>query len=443
MSSHKFAVSPVLALGIAVAAAAPAAAFAATASATATASASAKVGRAAQWKNGKSITVKKSGSATKSGQVRYRGSTKAELSLRKAGLLALQGSAKKQLEVSTKAAADAKVRLDASAKARASAEAKFSAAKSAYDKATVDLKAKVKARASAEAELKTAKSEQAKLSAKSSFSFDLSFGGKKKKADARVKTADENVKKTKADEKKAQDKVTTTKKNQDGAQKDLDTAKNTETEAKNDVAQEQANCDESKETIEETTEEVAEIDEELAETPAPGETEPVVVAPPPTTPPDNVFGYEKPVWGCFEGNVMFIEPNSPKLPTDYSKYEVSSRIYACEWDIPVRSFDAGFPGVADKFEWFAIVYSGMFNVSQPGIYQFRINSDDGTKLFIDGKPVVNNDGTHPPQSVTGAVELTAGDHELVLEYFQGPRYHIALQVWVTPPGAGEQIFSVR
>jgi hypothetical protein len=54
-----------------------------------------------------------------------------------------------------------------------------------------------------------------------------------------------------------------------------------------------------------------------------------------------------------------------------------------------------------------------------------------------------NDGQHPPTSASGSIMLSAGDHELVLEYFQGPRYLIALQVWVTPPGGSEQIFSVR
>ena len=30
-----------------------------------------------------------------------------------------------------------------------------------------------------------------------------------------------------------------------------------------------------------------------------------------------------------------------------------------------------------------------------------------------------------------------------IKYFQGPRYHICLQVWVNAPGAEEEIFSVR
>jgi hypothetical protein len=176
------------------------------------------------------------------------------------------------------------------------------------------------------------------------------------------------------------------------------------------------------------------------------ETEPepeVEVIPPPETPPENDFGYDRPVEGCFEGAVVFIEPNSRLLPADYEKYEVESLVYACEWDIPTRSFSSGFPGVEDKFEWFAIRYSGSFYVDTAGTYTFRINSDDGTKLYIDGELVVDNDGIHPPRDKTGTVELQAGDHELVLEYFQGPRYHIALQVFVTPPGGEEGIFSVR
>ena len=82
-------------------------------------------------------------------------------------------------------------------------------------------------------------------------------------------------------------------------------------------------------------------------------------------------------------------------------------------------------------------------MTEAGTYQFRINSDDGTKLYIDGELVLDNDGVHPPRSRSGSVDLEAGDHELVLEYFQGPRYHICLQVWVTAPGAEEEIFSVR
>ncbi len=166
-------------------------------------------------------------------------------------------------------------------------------------------------------------------------------------------------------------------------------------------------------------------------------------AQPPADPPPNVFGYEKPVLGCFEGQVFPLANDAPKLPTDYSSLTPVSVVYACEWDIAPRAWDQGFPGIADRFEWFAIRYSGAFRIATAGEYAFRVSSDDGTKLIIDGKQVIDNDGQHPPKEASGKVQLTAGDHQMVLEYFQGPRFHINLQLWVTPPGKPEELFTVR
>lgn len=175
--------------------------------------------------------------------------------------------------------------------------------------------------------------------------------------------------------------------------------------------------------------------------PTPGELEKPID--PPAEAPPNVFGYPTPVRGCFEGQVFPLEANAPKLPTDYTKLKPVSVLYACEWDIAPRQWDQGFPGVADRFEWFAIRYAGAFHLAEAGEYAFRISSDDGAKLTIDGKLVIDNDGQHPPQAKSGKAQLTAGDHEMVLEYFQGPRYEINLQLWVTPPGKPEELFTVR
>ncbi len=174
--------------------------------------------------------------------------------------------------------------------------------------------------------------------------------------------------------------------------------------------------------------------------PEPTEIEPID---PPEEPPPNVFGYAEPVRGCFEGIVYPIRANSQRLPTDFTKLNPISVVYACEWDIPARDWSQGFPGIENKFEWFAIRYSGSFHVSQGGRWKFRISSDDGTKLYIDGKLVLANDGVHPPRVGRATVELSPGDHDMVLEYFQGPRYLINLQLYATPPGGEEGIFSVR
>lgn len=176
---------------------------------------------------------------------------------------------------------------------------------------------------------------------------------------------------------------------------------------------------------------------------APEEPVEVVVIDPPEAPPENEFGYEDPVRGCFEGIIYPLENDAKKLPTTWDDSQALSVVYACEWDIPTRKWERGFPGVEDRFEWFAIRYTGSFFVETPGKWKFRISSDDGTKLYIDGKLVLDNDGQHPPKSQEITIDLEKGDHDMVLEYFQGPRYHINLQVYATPPGGEEGIFSVR
>ncbi len=148
---------------------------------------------------------------------------------------------------------------------------------------------------------------------------------------------------------------------------------------------------------------------------------------PPSTPPENVFGYEEPVRGCFEGQVYFIPDSSRALPKSYTDLTSSAVLYACEWDIPTRAWEQGFPGVEDRFEWFAIRYSGAFRVEQGGTWTFRLSSDDGSRLTIDDKVVIDNDGVHSPKERTGTIELRPGDHSMVLEYFQGPRVLINLE----------------
>jgi hypothetical protein len=163
----------------------------------------------------------------------------------------------------------------------------------------------------------------------------------------------------------------------------------------------------------------------------------------PDAPPENEFGYEVPIAGCFAGDVYGLPEGTKRLPQEYEGLEHLTTLYACEWNITARYFAKGFPHLADRFEWFAIRYRGTFRVDQTGKYAFRALSDDGSRLQIDGQTVVDNDGAHPAVSRTGDVMLAEGEHSLTLEYFQGPRHHLALQLFTTPPGASERIFTAR
>jgi len=68
-------------------------------------------------------------------------------------------------------------------------------------------------------------------------------------------------------------------------------------------------------------------------------------------------------------------------------------------------------------ESFALQFSGFIQIDTPGKYTFSTQSDDGSKLYIDGKEVVDNDGNHGVTEETGSIELTAGKHPVLVEYY--------------------------
>jgi|WetSurMetagenome_2_1015567.scaffolds.fasta_scaffold05323_2 WD40 repeat protein/lysophospholipase L1-like esterase len=145
---------------------------------------------------------------------------------------------------------------------------------------------------------------------------------------------------------------------------------------------------------------------------------------------------------ALKGDIYYLEDGASSLP-DFSALSSIGTIYADALNISPRSFDSGFPGVTDRFEWFAIRYTGKFEVGQEGEYGFRLLSDDGSRLTIDDNSIIDNDGQHSPASASGTVYLTKGVHSIEVEYFQGPRYDIALQLFWTPPGGSESIFDGR
>ncbi len=66
---------------------------------------------------------------------------------------------------------------------------------------------------------------------------------------------------------------------------------------------------------------------------------------------------------------------------------------------------------------FYVRWSGKIRIARDDVYIFSTSSDDGSRLYIDGKLVVDNGGQHILSEVSGRVALKAGDHDLGIEYF--------------------------
>lgn len=83
-------------------------------------------------------------------------------------------------------------------------------------------------------------------------------------------------------------------------------------------------------------------------------------------------------------------------------------------------------------------WTGVVKIATAGKYTFATESDDGSRLFINGKQVVDNGGPHGMEKKSGEVELTAGDHAILIEYFQGGGGAGCKAFWKAP-GGNEQV----
>ena len=152
------------------------------------------------------------------------------------------------------------------------------------------------------------------------------------------------------------------------------------------------------------------------------------------------FGTTVVIPSGLQGTVYRIRRNTTRLP-DFRRLKPVGVIYADSLNVPPQDFRQGFPGVTKRFEWFAIDYRGRFWIEHPGKYDFVLTSDDGSKLYIDDLVVIDNDGQHPARDAGGSIELAGGIHRIRVSYFQGPRFHVALVLKVSPPGEQLRVFS--
>ncbi|EPR69988.1 putative internalin [Winogradskyella psychrotolerans RS-3] len=73
------------------------------------------------------------------------------------------------------------------------------------------------------------------------------------------------------------------------------------------------------------------------------------------------------------------------------------------------------PGDHDTF---AIRYTGFITINTAETYRFYTSSDDGSKLFIDGNEIVDNDGDHATQERSGTIALTPGIYPITILFYE-------------------------
>ncbi|MBI3832678.1 MAG: hypothetical protein HY291_24360 [Planctomycetes bacterium] len=78
----------------------------------------------------------------------------------------------------------------------------------------------------------------------------------------------------------------------------------------------------------------------------------------------------------------------------------------------------GSPAKEVPVDNFSARWTGVIRIAKAGVYTFATFSDDGSRLSIDGKKVIDQWVDHSPLRFAGTIELQPGAHELVLDFFE-------------------------
>ncbi|MBI3852380.1 MAG: hypothetical protein HY298_19155 [Verrucomicrobia bacterium] len=122
----------------------------------------------------------------------------------------------------------------------------------------------------------------------------------------------------------------------------------------------------------------------------------------------------------------------PRIPDD--KKPVVSRV---DKTINFESTQEGFHGTS-LVDFFYIRWTGKIRVPKDGNYTFFLESDDGSRLFVDGKQIIDNNGLHSMEEKPGEIELKSGDHSIKVEFFENDVDAGCIFRW-QPPGAAKEI----
>ena len=136
------------------------------------------------------------------------------------------------------------------------------------------------------------------------------------------------------------------------------------------------------------------------------------------------------------GEYFQMEPGLEDFPTIAPSREPSLR--RTDKDINFESTTEAFPGTK-LVDNFYVRWTGVLKAPKDGSYKFYLNSDDGSRMFVDGKQVVDNGGTHAMTEVSGVAELKAGEHDIKVEFFEAEVDAGCILSWEAPGGAKEVV----
>ncbi|MDB4399639.1 PA14 domain-containing protein, partial [bacterium] len=89
---------------------------------------------------------------------------------------------------------------------------------------------------------------------------------------------------------------------------------------------------------------------------------------------------------------------------------------------------------------FTNIFNSLIDVPKTGNYTFFLTSDDGSRLYVNGEELINNDGPHGMDTKSGTISLPTGLHPIRINYFDSGGAD-GLKVEWSGPGIQRQTIS--
>ena len=102
----------------------------------------------------------------------------------------------------------------------------------------------------------------------------------------------------------------------------------------------------------------------------------------------------------------------------------------------VSAWEGAPAGLTNRY---SAVFAGALMARESGMYTLSLRSDDGSRLWIDGAMVADNDGNHSMKTVSVSMPLSAGLHDLRVEYYENEGDAGLELSWTRPDGVSETV----
>ncbi len=135
----------------------------------------------------------------------------------------------------------------------------------------------------------------------------------------------------------------------------------------------------------------------------------------------SLSGQQDPHFTSFEGDVVKIPARHCMKAMGFgdhvAEYEIIGNVSWESIQIPNSNTTTPFPDV-ERIDRFGLILTSDMYIAQAGCYNFTLESDDGSRFWIEDQEIIDNDGVHAMELKAGKVFLNRGKYKIKLWYHQ-------------------------